>query len=322
MQILSLRNLWGEKLKEREINFYEFSDFRYHLQNDKRLSPNTVNAYMTDLALYGEFLVKYQQIEDIAYVEESHINRYIASLKRAELSKQTISRKIIAIKEFHKFLYAEKIIENNPAKFIELPKPSKPLPVVLSREEITKMLDSIETKDPLGLRNKAMIETLYASGLRISELVNLKTSDIHLREKYIVVIGKGNKERMVPLGDMAVVALRNYLEKGRPYLSKKPGGTLFYNYQGNPISRQALYKYIVKLAKDNGITKEISPHTIRHSFATHLLEGGTDLRMVQELLGHEDISTTQIYTHIDRSRLKDMYENTHPLALKHKKEGE
>lgn len=180
------------------------------------------------------------------------------------------------------------------------------------------MIDSIPNETPLDLRNKAIMETLYASGLRITELIELKTSDIHLMEKYIVVVGKGDKERMVPLGDMAVIALRNYIEKGRPFLSKKPGNTLFYNYQGNPISRQALYKYIVKLAADNGITKEISPHTIRHSFATHLLEGGIDLRIVQELLGHEDISTTQIYTHIDRSRLKEMYENTHPMALKNK----
>ena len=311
-------------MKEREIKFYEFSDFKYHLQTDKRLSQNTVNAYLTDLELYGEFLFKYQNITDITYVDEEHINKYIASLKRAEYSKQTIARKIIAIKEFHKFLYSEKISDIDPAKYIDSPKASKPLPVVLSREEINKMIDSITGDQPLDLRNKAMIETLYASGLRISELINLKTSDIHLREKYIVVVGKGNKERMVPLGDMAVVSLRNYIEKGRPYLSKKPGSTLFYNYQGNPISRQSLYKYIVKLANDNGITKEISPHTIRHSFATHLLEGGTDLRIVQELLGHEDISTTQIYTHIDRSRLKEMYENTHPLALKNKinEEGE
>lgn len=307
--------------KEKEVLFYEFSDFRYHLQTDKRLSFNTISAYMTDLEGYGEFLIKYQEISDIAYVDETHINKYIASLKRAELSKQTIARKIIAIKEFHKFLYTEKITDTDAAKFIELPKPSKPLPIVLSNEEIFKMMDSISTDSPLGLRDKAIMETLYASGLRISELVNLKTADLHLREKYIVVIGKGNKERMVPLGDMAVIALRAYLEKGRPYLSKKPGTTLFYNYQGNQISRQSVYKFIVKLAKDNGITKEISPHTIRHSFATHLLEGGTDLRVVQELLGHEDISTTQIYTHIDRSRLKEMYQNTHPLAVKNKKEG-
>lgn len=306
--------------KEKEILFYEFSDFRYHLQTDKRLSENTVNAYLTDLTLYGEFLNKYQGIHDITMVDQLHIDRYIASLKRANLSKQTISRKIIAIKEFHRFLFSEKISDENPAKFIDLPKPSKPLPVVLTKDEMTRMLDSIDTTTPIGIRNKAMIETLYASGLRISELVHLRTSDIHLMEKYIIVVGKGNKERMVPLGEMAVIALRNYLEKARGVLSKKPGNTLFYNYQGNEISRQSLYKMIVKLAEDNGITKEISPHTIRHSFATHLLEGGTDLRVVQELLGHEDISTTQIYTHIDKSHLKEMYQHTHPMATKEKQE--
>lgn len=306
-------------MAKKEIKYYEFSDFRYHLQTDKRLSPNTIKAYMTDLELYGEFLDKYQEISDITFVEQIHIDRYIASLKRANSSKQTIARKIIAIKEFHKFLYSENISDNDPAKFIEMPKQSKPLPVVLTKDEIAKMIDSIETDTPLGLRNKAMIETLYASGMRISELIGLKLADIHLREKYIVVIGKGNKERMVPLGDMAITALRNYLEKGRVHLAIKGGSYVFYNYQGSPISRQSLYKMIVKLAIDNGITKEISPHTIRHSFATHLLEGGTDLRVVQELLGHEDISTTQIYTHIDKSRLKEMYNHTHPMAKKEDK---
>ncbi len=311
------------KQVKNEVEFYEFSDFRYHLQTDKRLSPNTVSAYLIDLNGYGKFLKEYQKIQDITMVDEEHINRYIASLKRRDMSKRTISRKIIAIKEFHHFLFSEGISNSDPAKNIDSPKPSKPLPVVLTKEEIARMLDSISTDTPLGLRNKAMMETLYASGLRISELCGLKTSDIHLREKYIVVVGKGNKERMVPLGDMAISSLRRYIEKGRPQLSKMHDGTLFYNYQGRPISRIALYKYIVKLAKENGITKEISPHTIRHSFATHLLEGGTDLRMVQELLGHEDISTTQIYTHIDRARLKEMYQNTHPMAhKKNKKEGE
>lgn len=275
---------------------------------------------MSDLELYGAFLKEYQHIEDITDVQELHINRYIASLKRANMSKSSIARKLIAIKEFHKFLCKEEISKKDPAKNIDSPKPSKALPVVLTQEEIAKMLDSIKTDTPLGLRNKAMMETLYASGLRISELVNLKTSNLHLREKYLQVVGKGDKERIVPLGDMAVTALRNYIEKGRPFLAKKLDGTLFYNYQGSPISRISLYKYIVNLAKENGITKEISPHTIRHSFATHLLEGGTDLRMVQELLGHEDISTTQIYTHIDKSRLKDMYEHTHPMVNKNRKE--
>lgn len=307
----------------KEVEFYEFSDFRYHLQTDKRLSKNTVQAYMTDLNGYGKFLKEYQNIRFVDGITEDHIQRYIASLKRKDLSKRTLSRKIIVIKEFHHFLFSEGITDKDPARSIDTPKPSKPLPVVLTKDEMARMLDSIPTDTPLGLRNKAMMETLYASGLRISELCSLKTSDIHMREKYIVVIGKGNKERMVPLGDVAINALRNYLEKGRPQLDKTHDGTLFFNYQGHPISRIALYKYIVQLAKENGITKEISPHTIRHSFATHLLEGGTDLRMVQELLGHEDISTTQIYTHIDRARLKEMYANTHPMALKkNKKEGE
>ena len=314
-----MKNLWGDTLANREIKFYEFSDFRYHLQTDKRLSQNTIKAYMTDLELYGEFLYKYQDIDDITMVDQIHIDRYIASLKRADSSKQTIARKIIAIKEFHKFLYQENISKNDPAKFVDMPKQSKPLPVVLTKEEVAKMIDSIETDSPIGLRNKAMMEALYASGMRISELINLRLADIHLREKYIVVIGKGDKERMVPLGDMAISAIRNYIEKGRPHLAKKGGNYLFYNYQGSPISRQSLYKMIVKLALDNGITKEISPHTIRHSFATHLLEGGTDLRVVQELLGHEDISTTQIYTHIDKTRLKEMYINTHPMAKKEDK---
>lgn len=308
--------------KEKEISFYEFSAFRYHLKAHRRLSANTIDAYMSDLEQYGTFLKNYQHIEDVSEIEEIHIKRFIASLKRANLSKTTIARKIIAIREFHKFLCKKEICTKDPAKNLDSPKPSKALPVVLTKEEIARMLDSIPTDSPLGLRNKAMMETLYATGLRISELVNLKTSNLHLMEKYIDVVGKGDKERVVPIGDIAIIALRNYIEKGRPYLTKKMDSTLFYNYQGKPISRISLYKYIVKLAQDNGITKEISPHTIRHSFATHLLEGGTDLRVVQELLGHEDISTTQIYTHIDKSRLKEMYENTHPLAKKRKKEGE
>ena len=304
----------------KEVQFYEFSDFRYFLQTEKRLSPKTVEAYLTDLNFYGIFLKEVQQVQSVDEITETHITRYIASLKRKEMSKTTIARKIIAIKEFHKFLFTEQITEKDPAKWVDLPKSEKPLPVVLTKEEIASMIDSISTDTPLGLRNKAILETLYASGLRISELVHLKTSDIHLREQYITVIGKGNKERMVPLGQMAVVALRNYMEKGRPHLSKKGGNILFYNYQGNEISRQSLYKLIVETAKNVGITKEISPHTIRHSFATHLLEGGTDLRVVQELLGHEDISTTQIYTHIDKSHLKEMYQNTHPMATRNKKE--
>lgn len=306
--------------KEKEIIFYEISDFRYHLQNDKRASKNTISAYITDLEGYQNFLHEYHYINDVSEIERENIEKYILSLKRKELSVQSISRKIIAIKEFHKFLFNEGLTKTNPALHIETPKSSKPLPVVLTVDEINKMIDSIDTSTPIGQRNKAMMETLYASGLRISELLELRLSNIHLREKYIVVIGKGDKERMVPLGDISIVALRKYIEDGRLELAKKKTDILFYNYKGEMMSRQGFYKYIVNLAKENGISKEISPHTIRHSFATHLLQGGTDLRIVQELLGHEDISTTQIYTHIDRSQLKEMYDNTHPLARKTKGE--
>lgn len=304
------------KKDEKEVVFYEISDFKYYLQGDKRCSKNTVNAYITDLNLYGEFLKKYQDVYDVADIEREHINKYLLSLKRKELSKQTIARKIIAIKEFHKFLYSENIVRSNPAQFIDTPKTDKPLPVVLTKEEIERMLSSINGEKPIDIRNRAMMETMYAAGLRISELLELRLSNLHLREKYMRIVGKGDKERLVPLGEMAIMYLRKYIEGARLELTKGNTDLLFFNYKGEKMSRQGFYKFLVNLAKDNGIEKEISPHTIRHSFATHLLEGGVDLRIVQELLGHEDISTTQIYTHIDKSKLKDLYDNTHPMAKK------
>ncbi len=309
-----------KKKEEKEIIFYEISDFKYYLQTDKRASKNTINAYLSDLELYAEFLKKYQGVSDVTEIDREHIQKYILSLKRKELSKQSIARKIIAIKEFHKFLFTENIMRENPAHLIDTPKADKALPVVLTKEEIDKMLSSIPLDKPIDIRNRAMMETLYASGLRISELLELRLSNLHLREKYMIVIGKGNKERMVPLGEMAVIYLRKYIESARTSLTKGNTDLLFFNYKGDKMSRQGFYKYIVTLAKDCGIKKEISPHTIRHSFATHLLEGGVDLRIVQELLGHEDISTTQIYTHIDKSKLKNMYDQTHPLAKRKEEE--
>lgn len=307
-----------KKKEEKEVIFYEISDFKYYLQNDRRYSPNTVSAYISDLEQYAIFMKKYENVYDVCDIEREHIANYILSLKRKKLSKTTIARKTVALKEFHSFLLREGICKDNPSKFIDTQKIDKPLPVVLTRDEIDLMLSSIKTDTPLGIRNKAMMETLYASGLRISELLDLKISDVHLQQKYMLVIGKGNKERKVPLGDMAVISLRKYIETVRPDFSKGKSDLLFFNYKGEAMSRQGFYKYIVNLANECNIKKEISPHTIRHSFATHLLEGGVDLRVVQELLGHEDISTTQIYTHIDRSHLKEMYENTHPLAKEEK----
>ena len=304
------------KKKNTEDKLFEITDFKYYLQQEKRLAKNTVISYISDLNQYSDYLLTYAGIKNVDQITKQNVEHYIVTLKKKNISKQSIARKITAIKEFHKFLKKEDLADDNIALTIDKPKLDKKLPVVLSEEEIAKMLDSIETKTALGKRNKALMETLYATGLRVSELLNLKISNIHLNAKFIDVVGKGNKERMIPLGEVAIIALRDYIEHGRSELSKGSGDLLFYNYMGGAISRQGFFKYVKKLAEDNGIIKEITPHTIRHSFATHLLQNGTDLRMVQELLGHEDISTTQIYTHIEKSHLKDMYSHTHPLARK------
>ena len=307
-----------KKLKQREVVFIEIADFINHLYSDLSLSKNTIDAYESDLVQYESFLYKVLNIEDVRDILREDILKYIQSLKRKNLSKATISRKIVAIKDFHKYLYKNPMyrLKSNEAELIDTPKADKKLPVVLTVDEIDKMISSINTDDNIGIRNKAMIEVLYAGGFRITELLELKITDIHWKEKYIKISeGKGNKDRLVPIGEMALLALRNYVNNARSELLKDNKTNLvFLSYQGKEISRQYVFKYIKKLALENGITKTISPHTIRHSFATHLLENGVDLRIVQELLGHEDISTTQIYTHIDRSKLKNMYDNVFPLS--------
>ena len=300
--------------KEKKVlRFYEIRLFELYL-NSLRSSKNTTSAYRSDLVQYQDYMIDSLKINNVKDISREDILKYIAHLKRKELSKKTISRKITAIKEFHKYLCKNEIRPDNPTIHIDNPKTEKSLPVVLSIDEVNKMISSIEGDDPLDIRNRAMMETLYATGMRISELLDVELKDLHLGEKYIVVIGKGNKERQVPLGEMAVIALRKYIERARLKIAKKPSNLLFFNYKGEKMSRQGFFKFIKKLALDCGIEKDISPHTIRHSFATHLLEGGTDLRVVQELLGHEDISTTQIYTHIDKKSLRDIYDHSFPLA--------
>ncbi|MCR5786289.1 MAG: site-specific tyrosine recombinase XerD [Acholeplasmatales bacterium] len=304
----------SKDLKE-EPEFYELSDFRYYLENDKALSLNSIDAYLTDLRDYARFLKKYQNVYDVNDITQEAIERYMLSLKRSGLSSKSISRKLTSIKEFHKFLCDERITRDNPSILIDSVKQEKKLPTVLTVEEIEKMINSIKLDTPLGLRNRALIEVMYGSGLRVSEAAGLKVGDLHLNSKYISIIGKGNKERIVPIGDVASEALRNYFDDGRKVLTQNMfSDYVFLNYKGEAMTRQAIFKFIKKLASDNGIEKEISPHTLRHSFATHLLENGVDLRYVQEMLGHEDISTTQIYTHLDKSRLKEMVNEIHPLA--------
>ena len=247
------------------------------------------------------------------------IRSYLSSLKRRKNSSASMSRKLSSVKSFHKFLVNNRYCKQNVAKIISNPKQEKKLPVVLTIEEVDRLLNVFTKDDPLELRNKTMIELTYSCGLRVSELINLKLNDIHLKMNIIDVYGKGNKERIVPIGEQAISLLKEYLEKARPLLANtKSRDFLFLNRDGLPISRQMFFIIIRQKAKLAGISKTISPHKLRHSFATHLLERGLDLRLIQELLGHESISTTEIYTHINDARLKEIVIASHPHAKKNK----
>ncbi|MDD2260209.1 MAG: site-specific tyrosine recombinase XerD [Acholeplasmataceae bacterium] len=290
------------------------NEYGYYLKREKGLSENTIDAYLRDITQYITFLEKYRKLKRVEQIDKSDIQAYLKSLKNKDLSAKSTSRKLSSIKGFHQFLLLEKETTTDVSSLIEAPKIERNLPDVLSVEEVIRLIDHVKGIEPLDLRNLALLELIYGSGLRVSELLNLKISDIHLTASYVKIIGKGSKERQVPLGQMSVIALREYLTKGRPQLIKIENNFLFLNQYGNKLSRQGFFKLLKKIAKDSNITKEVSPHTLRHSFATHLLEAGIDLRTLQELLGHEDISTTQIYTHISQKHLKESYLDAHPRA--------
>lgn len=291
-------------------------EYEYYLKITKGLSPNSISSYMSDLVEYIDFLVKNYVIRDPERITKQHIRNFIGRLKRKHNSASSISRKMSAIRSFHKYLLLEKIVFTNVTLGISLPKKEKKLPQILSVEEVDALMIAADGDEPLELRNRAMLELLYGSGLRITELIGVRLGDLHLNMGFLNILGKGNKERIVPLGEEGRYSLRRYLDKGRPFLKKVPGDIVFVNNSGTPISRVGFYKTLKKLTIKAGITKDVSPHTLRHSFASHLLENGVNLRMVQELLGHEDISTTQIYTHISKKQLKKVYEEFHPRAKK------
>lgn len=294
-------------------------EYEYYLKITKGLSPNSISSYISDLVEYIEFLVKNYAIKDPENITKQHIRNFIGRLKRKHNTPSSISRKMSAIRSFHKYLLLEKIVYNNVALGISLPKKEQKLPQILSVEEIDALMVAADGDEPLELRNRAMLELLYGSGLRITELIGVRLGDLHLNMGFLNVVGKGNKERIVPLGEEGRYSLRRYLDKGRPLLKKIPGDIVFVNNRGSSISRVGFYKTLKKLTIKAGITKDVSPHTLRHSFASHLLENGVNLRMVQELLGHEDISTTQIYTHISKKQLKKVYEEFHPRSRKEEK---
>jgi integrase/recombinase XerD len=289
-------------------------DFIHYIQIERGLSANTIQSYHRDLKQYQKFVVDSCQIERWEQVTRTDILKYLYDLNDHNRSQATIARGLSSIRLFHQFIVREYKLPVDASLHIESPKKARKLPKVLSTDEVEQLL-SFDTINPLSLRNKAMVELLYATGLRVSELISLQVTDLHLLMGFVRCLGKGGKERIVPLGDIAKGAIEDYLTNARPKLVKqKRLETLFVNHHGNELSRQGFWKVLKKMARDKGITKQLSPHTLRHSFATHLLENGADLRAVQEMLGHVDISTTQIYTHVSKKRLKDIYSNYHPRA--------
>jgi integrase/recombinase XerD len=279
---------------------------------EKGLSDNTIESYSRDIVRYVEYL-KQKRVKQISDADTPLILTYLISLRDGGLKAKSTARHLVTLRGFYRYLVQEKIIKHDPARLIDLPKSGLKLPDVLSVSEIKLLLNTPDTQTPLGLRNAAMIELLYAAGLRVSELVNLKLLDINTEAGFVRVIGKGSKERIVPIGNYAKNIIDLYVKTARSLLLK--GGVshyLFVARAGKPMTRQGFWKLLKQYALQAGIAKKITPHSFRHSFASHLLEGGADLRAVQIMLGHTDISTTQIYTHVAREHLLLMHAKYHP----------
>lgn len=290
-------------------------EYLYYLKITKNLAKNTITSYERDLDEYLDFIEKNYQIKDPNRIEKKHIDNFLRSLARRKVSSRTITRKISSIHSFHKYLLSEKIVDRDIVQKVRKPVTAKTLPTVLNIEEIERFIDASNgSGKALDLRNRAMVELAYGSGLRVSELLDLEISDLHLNMNLVNITGKGSKERIVPLGEEAVYALRRYLVEARSGLNPKNKDYLFVNKNGDQMSRVGFYKIIQTIADRAGIQKKMSPHTLRHSFATHLLENGANLRSVQELLGHEDIMTTEIYTHVTRKHIQKEYDLKHPRA--------
>jgi len=298
-------------LKTDKKQTYLLADqFINHLRVERGLADNTIQSYSRDLIRFFKFMER-KKVSPIQ-AGRDHITEYIGSLNSV-LSARSIARNLSALKMFFRFLISDGKIKDSPARLLESIKLPGRLPEILTRDEVDLLLSQPDISTSLGLRDKAMLELLYATGLRVSELIGLNLININLEAGYVRTMGKGFKERMIPMGQKAIDTLNAYISGGRPGLLKgRNPSRLFLNSRGRPISRQGFWKIIKRYGIMAGIKKKITPHRLRHSFATHLLEGGADLRSVQVMLGHADISTTQIYTHVSRERLKQIHEKYHP----------
>lgn len=291
------------------------NEYRQYLIVEKGLSKNTIIAYISDLKKFFIYLNDNFQINQIDDLSKEHIRLYLKELGKTNTST-SVARKLVSLRMFFNFLSKEKVIDVNIISSFDLPKVDKKLPVVLSVTEMQEILETIKISDHISCRNRCMLELMYASGLRVSELINLNVSSVNLYMGYIKVIGKGDKERIVPIGEIAKRILDIYLNQYRYKFIKKESSLLFFNNHGNKLSREEFYIILKQIIEQTSINKKVSPHTIRHSFATHLLENGADLRSIQELLGHSDISTTTIYTHISNQKIKKEYQQFHPRMNK------
>jgi integrase/recombinase XerD len=302
-------------------------DFLAYLELERGLSRNTLEAYRSDLLQFGAFLHRRQ----VSMLEARHgdLAAFLSELAEAPapVAAATLGRKVACLRSFYRHLRREGTIDHDPTAELRGPRKSQRLPRVLSRDEVARLLSGPKGTDPRALRDRALLEVMYACGLRASEAIGLEPSDVDLGEGVVCARGKGSKERLVPIGRQAVTALRAYCERGRPSLlgagiqrsrlegaAGTRGGALFLNHRGSGLTRQGLYKIIQGYARGAGLQEKMSPHTLRHTFATHLLAGGCDLRSLQEMLGHADLATTQVYTHLSAERLKDAYFSAHPRA--------
>jgi integrase/recombinase XerD len=288
-------------------------EYLAYLKLEKNLSDNTIFSYRNDLSSFLHFLEEHN-IDDPSRIEARTLINFFTNLEKAGLTSSSAARYYSSLKGYLNYLFTNNYIKSNPIEKVSPPKLAKTLPGVLSVAEIDKILSLPDISVTLGIRDKTILEVFYACGLRISELISLKLSDLFLSEEMIRVFGKGSKERIVPIGSSAINWIQIYLTKSRPLLNKttKSENYLFLNNRGTGLSRMGVWKLVDRYVRDSGIEKPIHPHTFRHSFATHLIEGGADLRSVQEMLGHADISTTQIYTHIDREFIKQVHKQFHP----------
>lgn len=302
-------------MKKQTTEIAEITAFLDYLLIEKGSSPNTLESYRYDLVDFRNWLTKQTEKKELHEAERKHIIKYLAFCRNKGMAPKTISRKLSALRTFYKYLLLDKIIQKDPTVNLESPKSIKYLPGVLQQRETELLLSAPDTTTIKGIRDKAVLETLYATGMRVSELTRLHVDDLHLEFQYVKCFGKGGKERLVPLGSYAIEAIEQYLVRCRPiFLGDKKNPALFLNQRGGTLTRQSIWNMLKTYGKQTGIGDNLSPHTLRHSLAAHMLENGADLRTIQEILGHADLATTQIYTQLLQKTLTEEFRRCHPRS--------